>query len=815
MHTRIYRFLIREGLQKVSTASERHAARRAIIEAERAERRREEEKRLAAKMQPKKSANFPAKWYWKGGIGIRPDKQNQKYQIPIRGFFYAGANMKDMIEPNIPEPSLINPKLSVAISSDGMEPLSPYPIYQLLSEEQRKGYIDFMASDRTTTDDIGFVFLYLYGLERRLIIDARKSNEVSDEERESIINELLRLLKSFGEQSDSLTHYIAMLLLYEGSVFETLSYDELDDIYGLTTKNPTYNAKTWENTDNAYAMSYMLASRLKEAGYDIPVKCLINLGKHYLLHNSSSFMNGIDEKELYEPAFEKLIYERTSFIDFSKIETGGARRLMDNNIPEYYASSPMIRKSLKPKINAAICPSPESLDIPVKKISDMVLTAYKEMQACKAVLDTTSIRDIDTVQLDALSACSPPRCALETSLTKTKSTATYISMQTIDDDLRRRFGQSVQYNSKGQMSLISQHLIAMSAASLGWQAILPETIDGLVSSSWRVDKDSRIVMFKRGIAHNKKNGKRCIGMIFGGDQNTFEFTIPGQWIVPSCLGYVYAWFISKCGDAFTRDDLFKFSSDYLPEITNTGIPNNQKSLFFSLLYATYSFTLSTHGIKQCLEMVPFHSVQDLVFSLVNDTYGRMIPPNVMSVLEDLYKKAGQDKAMVLYDYQSGSYNLHASTIDNFFIDEEKLADTIKDTSSVHDMLNEAIGSGEDEIMLGHDSSADDDKDNNDTQKNIANGSDNIDESSGSISDNLSNDDNDNDNDNDDAIRYKEIILAFFGDNDEAVTEELLSYIVDNGLASTPAEAMTVISKVNENENDELIEIDGADVYLNI
>jgi hypothetical protein len=137
---------------------EKHRLRRQKIEQERAERQRLENERIKKRNQKKKSSEILAKWYLTGGIKIAG--------TAVRGMFYGGANMKDMVQPNLIEPSLLNPVEAVADTSDGMEQLGNYPMYQYLSPQQRRGYIDFLASDRTTATDIGFVFLYLYGLER-------------------------------------------------------------------------------------------------------------------------------------------------------------------------------------------------------------------------------------------------------------------------------------------------------------------------------------------------------------------------------------------------------------------------------------------------------------------------------------------------------------------------------------------------------------------------------------------------------------------------------------------------------------------------
>lgn len=763
------------------TSSQRHAERRRKIEEERAERRRLEEEAKRKRMQKKKSSSIPAKWYWHGGIKIGG--------TPVRRFIYAGSNMKDtMVAPTILEPSLLNPVEPVAESSEGAERLGEYPMYQYLSPAQRRGYIDFLASERDTVDDIGYVFLYLYGLERRLIIDAAKPGEVSPEERHELVNELLRLNDVFGKRSRSLAHYIAMLLLYDGSVFDEMTASELSSLFDLENTGTTSN-KNRELCDNADCMSYLLVSRQLEHNMKVNELDLAAAAKGRFLRSSNAAMLGIAQDELYDKQLHELLMERLSFCDMSRLPKPSGRTISSPKSPVYYPSSPMIRKKKTIEINSSIAPDPESLGAPLKAISDMLVSCKKDLDECNGVLSTSSLRDISKVQLDALSCCTATASPLHDFLAS-KHGATYVPIDILDAELKQKFHVGASYTSKGILSAPTQQFIAISAAANGWQAMLPDVVEGVISSFWRIDEDSRIVMFERGCAHNKKNGKRCIGPVFGGDESSFMLYIPGSWSNAASLAYIYAWFVSKLYNRFDKTQLTTFLSKYYPPFSaKNGNKKNQIAFFFSLLHATYSLKLSTHGIKKCIEMSDFSAVQELIFTLCDTTFGNLLPEDVMETLEELYKKAGEDPSKILYDYHAGSYQT-AQQAAGFVIDEEKFAETMADTTSVQDMLNTAMDTEIPESDMDESTSVA-------CEEPVAAKLSDVDEKDNTLT-----------------AEVRTSIANFFGDSDEKSASDLLAFLISSGYADTNADAMGVIASVNAAEGEELVEIDGADAYWN-
>ncbi len=90
--------------------------------------------------------------------------------------------------------SFIDLALPVASSSAVPLPLSHWPSYGAINPRARRRYIEWLASGkRDPGADIGYVLLYFYGLERRLLLDDPPAKEVR-----AIVAELKRLMTIYG-----------------------------------------------------------------------------------------------------------------------------------------------------------------------------------------------------------------------------------------------------------------------------------------------------------------------------------------------------------------------------------------------------------------------------------------------------------------------------------------------------------------------------------------------------------------------------------------------------------------------------------------
>ena len=167
------------------------------------------------------------------GVGLTPSKSssrtnarwiNEGEKLVIKGrqiskgFFYFGSNMNTLTGYGT-EPSLIDDKIPVSspvhldrtseIFSDGS--LGYWPSYNSLSKECRGIYLDWLASERSNPNmPIGYIFIYFYGLERR-VIEHRTKTTLSDNEFTALFDEVSRLYRIYHENR-SLRSYSANLL---------------------------------------------------------------------------------------------------------------------------------------------------------------------------------------------------------------------------------------------------------------------------------------------------------------------------------------------------------------------------------------------------------------------------------------------------------------------------------------------------------------------------------------------------------------------------------------------------------------------------
>ena len=119
-----------------------------------------------------------------------------KYTI-TKGLVYVGGVLKGLDEYST-ESSLIDPTIPVDSSRPDYsgEEMGYWPTYLDISASSRAAYLEWLAGDRNDADEnIGYVFLYFYGLERRLLVD-RANGTVDNKELQVLFNEIKRLLKS-------------------------------------------------------------------------------------------------------------------------------------------------------------------------------------------------------------------------------------------------------------------------------------------------------------------------------------------------------------------------------------------------------------------------------------------------------------------------------------------------------------------------------------------------------------------------------------------------------------------------------------------
>ncbi|MDO4905075.1 MAG: TerB N-terminal domain-containing protein [Lautropia sp.] len=119
----------------------------------------------------------------------------------------------------VPDPALLDISLAVDIQGDYRQPLSTdaWPNYARITPGERGAYLQWLRTGRSAADaDIGYVFLFFCGLERRVLIDGRHDADVQAEF-PVLAAELDRLLgiyggnPSFGRYANQLLGAIAAL----------------------------------------------------------------------------------------------------------------------------------------------------------------------------------------------------------------------------------------------------------------------------------------------------------------------------------------------------------------------------------------------------------------------------------------------------------------------------------------------------------------------------------------------------------------------------------------------------------------------------
>lgn len=143
---------------------------------------------------------------------IPPGESVQVAGVTIPGgMVYVGTTLQTPIGEN--DPCLINPAKSVSAVGDyTVRQFGYWPSYSEIPPSARRAYLRWLADGRRDpVCDIGYVFLFFYGLERRAIVDATNNPEVQTEW-PLIANELRRLLGIYGDASNSFRRYASELL---------------------------------------------------------------------------------------------------------------------------------------------------------------------------------------------------------------------------------------------------------------------------------------------------------------------------------------------------------------------------------------------------------------------------------------------------------------------------------------------------------------------------------------------------------------------------------------------------------------------------
>ncbi|GGK82218.1 plasma membrane H+-transporting two-sector ATPase C subunit [Sphaerisporangium melleum] len=130
----------------------------------------------------------------------------------IGGLVYVGSGLLSASQATV-EPALIDPRLPVDMRRPDWAGagLDYWPSYSSISPQCRAAYLAWLADGRRHPQvPIGYVFLYLYGLERRVLHDLVLDRSSAAQELSAIHGEVRRLLAAYG-RNNSFRRYAGQL----------------------------------------------------------------------------------------------------------------------------------------------------------------------------------------------------------------------------------------------------------------------------------------------------------------------------------------------------------------------------------------------------------------------------------------------------------------------------------------------------------------------------------------------------------------------------------------------------------------------------
>lgn len=133
------------------------------------------------------------------------------------GLVYVGTLLPSPTRGN--DPCLIDPSKQVASIGDYRQRQMDYwPSYSNIAPAARRAYLNWLAGGRDDPEaDIGFVFLFFYGLERRVLVDSERDSSARVDWGD-IRTELARLYDVYSNRSGSFRRYASSLLAWMAQV---------------------------------------------------------------------------------------------------------------------------------------------------------------------------------------------------------------------------------------------------------------------------------------------------------------------------------------------------------------------------------------------------------------------------------------------------------------------------------------------------------------------------------------------------------------------------------------------------------------------
>lgn len=153
------------------------------------------------------------------------------------GMLYVGSKLTSLSGRKPVDPALIDPAQPVARKENDTTGrfLSYWPSYSELPPQSRAAYLDWLAAGRPAGAPIGYVFLFFYGIERRVLFDAQHDTHAQSEI-PILIQEVERLKRLYPAER-SFQGYTAEFLVAAQSIRGVIDPREIE---------PPLPARGWE-----------------------------------------------------------------------------------------------------------------------------------------------------------------------------------------------------------------------------------------------------------------------------------------------------------------------------------------------------------------------------------------------------------------------------------------------------------------------------------------------------------------------------------------------------------------------------------------
>jgi uncharacterized tellurite resistance protein B-like protein len=173
------------------------------------------------------SSRIPGDRFW---VPAGQEVRVRGFTIPD-GMLYVGKDLGAWFGWLETEPALINPELRVNTASPNRPGtgMAYWPSYGRISPESRCAYLEWLAGGRRDPEAyIGYVFLFFYGIERRVLAEAQISKQARSEV-EVLVAEVERLLGLYGSNA-SFHRYASEFLTVARLVNGLLKVEDLEPV---------------------------------------------------------------------------------------------------------------------------------------------------------------------------------------------------------------------------------------------------------------------------------------------------------------------------------------------------------------------------------------------------------------------------------------------------------------------------------------------------------------------------------------------------------------------------------------------------------